>query len=59
MSDSTTVIRLREVISALDRRVPRAGRAGEAAIAKDAADLKAQALVRLAQLERRPAKAAR
>ena len=42
---------LRELIAALDRRVPRVERAGELAIARDAADLKARALKRLAELE--------
>lgn len=54
MNDSTTVSRLYEVIAALDRRVPRTERQGEAAIASDAAELRAKALARLALLERRP-----
>jgi hypothetical protein len=41
---------LRELIAALDRRVPRVERAGEAAIARDAAMLKAKALKRIAEL---------
>jgi hypothetical protein len=41
---------LRELIAALDRRVPRVERAGEAAIARDAAMLKAKALNRIAEL---------
>ena len=50
---SPTVIReLLELIDALDRRVPQMQRAGEAAIARDASALKAQALQRVAELER-------
>ncbi len=41
---------LRELIAALDRRVPRVGRAGEASIARDSAALRADALKRLADL---------
>jgi hypothetical protein len=41
---------LRELIAALDRRVPHVERAGEAAIARDAALLKAKALKRIAEL---------
>ncbi len=43
--------RLREVVEALDRRVPRPERAGEARIAEDAAALKQKALERIARLE--------
>jgi hypothetical protein len=42
---------LRELISALDRRVPHMERAGEAVIARDAALLREQAIRRLAELE--------
>ena len=42
---------LRELIAALDRRVPRVERVGEASIARDAAMLKAKALKRIAELE--------
>jgi hypothetical protein len=42
---------LRELIAALDRRVPRIERAGEANIARDAAELKKKALTRLAELQ--------
>jgi hypothetical protein len=42
---------LRELIAALDRRVPHVERAGEAAIARDAALLKAKALKRITELE--------
>ncbi|MDE3154320.1 MAG: hypothetical protein KGN76_04420 [Acidobacteriota bacterium] len=43
---------LRELIAALDRRVPHVERAGEASIASDAAALKEKARRRLAELER-------
>ena len=42
---------LRELIAALDRRVPRIERVGEASIARDAAALKKKALERLAELQ--------
>ena len=42
---------LRELIAALDRRVPRIERAGEVKIARDAAALKDKALKRIAALE--------
>ena len=41
---------LEELIAALDRRVPRVERAGETAIARDAAALRAKAVDRLAEL---------
>jgi hypothetical protein len=41
---------LKELITALDRRVPRVERAGEASIARDAAALRAKAVKRLAGL---------
>jgi hypothetical protein len=41
---------LEELIAALDRRVPRVEQAGEAAIARDAAALRAKAVKRLADL---------
>jgi hypothetical protein len=41
---------LRELIDALDRRVPRVERAGEASIARDAAELRAKAVRRLREL---------
>jgi hypothetical protein len=44
---------LRELITALDSRVPHVERAGEASIARDAAALKAKALRRIAELEDR------
>jgi hypothetical protein len=42
---------LDEFIAALDRRRPRAHGVGEAAIARDAAALRARALARIAELE--------
>ena len=45
------VYQLRELIAALDRRIPQRGRAGEASIARDAAALRASALQRLAEVE--------
>lgn len=42
---------LHELIAALDRRVPHIERAGEAAIARDAAVLRAKAEKRLSELE--------
>lgn len=51
---------LEELIAALDRRVPCVERAGEAAIARDAAALREKAVNRLAELThdnaRRPAR---
>jgi hypothetical protein len=41
---------LEELIAALDRRVPRVEAAGEAAIAREAAALRAKAVERLRQL---------
>jgi hypothetical protein len=42
--------RLRQLVRALDRRTPHFEREGEAAIARDAADLKHQAIERLRAL---------
>jgi hypothetical protein len=42
---------LLELIAALDRRVPRVERAGEATIARDAAELRARAMKRIEELE--------
>lgn len=44
---------LRELVAALDRRVPRLEREGELAIARDAARLREEALRRIADLESR------
>ena len=46
---------LRELIAALDRRVPQVERAGEVSIAREAAALKARALKRIEDLEREQA----
>ena len=43
---------LREFIAALDRRLPQIERAGESAIADDAAQLKAKAAERIADIEK-------
>jgi hypothetical protein len=45
---------LEELIAALDRRLPRVEQAGEAAIARDAAALRAKASNRLAELVTNP-----
>jgi hypothetical protein len=51
VSDTTSINILHELVEALDRRVPQVLRAGEAAIARDAALLKTRALERIAKLE--------
>lgn len=51
-SDQTLVQDLRELIAALDRRVPRLEREGERDITLDAKALKRSALKRIAELER-------
>ena len=48
---SDLVRELQELIAALDRRVPRVERAGEAAIARDAAALREKAVQRLRELD--------
>ena len=50
VSRSELARELRELIAALDRRVPQLERAEETAIARDAAELRAQAMARLAEL---------
>jgi hypothetical protein len=57
MPSSNAVHELQELIAALDRRVPQVQRAGETAIARDAAMLKARALKRIEELERETAPA--
>ena len=47
-----TIARLRELIAALDRRVPQLGRVGEPRIASDSAALKRTAQAQIAELER-------
>jgi len=49
---SRAVRKLLELIEALDRRVPQVERVGEAAIARDAAALRARALKRIEEIER-------
>lgn len=50
-SDQTLINDLLELVSALDRRVPRLEREGERAIARDADGLRRAALKRIAELE--------
>jgi hypothetical protein len=47
-----TVRELKELIAALDRRVPQVERLGETSIARAAADLRAEAVKRIEALER-------
>jgi hypothetical protein len=47
-----TIRELREFVAALDRRVPRVERVGEADIARDAATLRSRALRRIDELVR-------
>jgi hypothetical protein len=51
-SDHTVVHDLRELVAALDRRMPRIEREGERAIARDAQSLRRAALKRIGELER-------
>jgi len=53
-----TLRELHQLIAALDRRVPRIERAGELAIAKASAELRAAAVQRIEELEREAAAAA-
>jgi hypothetical protein len=46
-----TIRELNELVAALDRRVPHVERSGEAAIARAAAALRAEAVQRIADLE--------
>lgn len=55
LKETSLIRELLELISALDRRVPRPERAGELSISGDAATLKAGALRRVAELERQQA----
>lgn len=50
-NEADQIRHLRELIAALDRRLPRIERAGEVQIARDAAALKKKALQRIAELE--------
>jgi hypothetical protein len=54
-SDQTLVHDLRELISALDRRVPHLEGAGECDIARDAQALRRAALKRITELDQSPA----
>ena len=51
-SPSDVIAALRELIEALDRRVPQAERSGEIRIRKDAAMLRNEAVVRIEALQR-------
>ena len=53
-SPAQTVRELRELIAALDRRVPHVERLGEISIARAASALKLEALTRIEELERQP-----
>lgn len=50
-SDRSLVHDLRELIAAIDRRVPRLEREGETGVARDAQGLRRVALKRIAELE--------
>jgi hypothetical protein len=50
VSDAELTRALRELLAALDRRVPRVDDAGEASIARDAGALREKAMKRLAEL---------
>jgi hypothetical protein len=50
-SNATVLRHLRELVAALDHRVPQIERVGEAQIARDAAELRERALQRIAELE--------
>ena len=52
VSTQALVQDLRELVAALDRRVPRLEREGERDIAQDARELRRAALKRIAELER-------
>jgi hypothetical protein len=52
VTTTAAVRELLELIAALDRRVPRVERAGEADIARDAAELRTRAMKRIETLER-------
>ena len=57
-SDQTLVHDLRELIAALDHRVPHLERKGESDIVRDAQALRRAALARITELEPSPAVAA-
>ena len=52
-SSETLVAHLRELVDAIDRRVPHLEREGETRIVADAAELRARAVARIAALEAR------
>lgn len=52
MTASANLQILHELITALENRLPQVERSGEAAIAREAAALKARALERIAEIER-------
>ena len=52
VTTTEAVRELQELIAALDRRVPRVERAGEADIARDAEELRTRAMKRIEILER-------
>jgi hypothetical protein len=54
VSRSELARELEGLIAAIDRRVPRLDRVGEAAIAREAAALRAKPVERLAELAHRP-----
>lgn len=54
VSASANLRILHELVAALDRRLPQVEHAGEAAIARDAAALRARAQARIAELEHEP-----
>ena len=54
VKNSRLVRKLLELVAAIDRRVPQTRRAGEAAIARDAAALKGRALKQIEELEHEP-----
>ena len=58
VSGSELARELEELIAAIDRRVPHLDRAGEAAIVREAAALRAKAVERLAELAHCPTIAA-
>lgn len=51
MNDSATVVRLKELLVALDSRQVQPDRPEEAAIARDASEMREKAVARLAELE--------
>ena len=52
---SPVIQKLRELIAAIDRRVPHSDRPAETGIARDAATLRARALSQIEELEHKPA----